>query len=201
MVGKGQMEPHNFDELLKQIAEEVREPFNKNLFENQSPDLFGTHEIRRWYLKESELDVADEAETVKEDATAKNVAGFIKKWLKMNPHLEGVHYSNIFEHYIYAVHEKPRRWLQDWLPDYFYKTTEGTNRLPANQEEEEAKTKGRLAGINRRIKRYVAYLTQGVRSPKKNVPKTLPWPSGFASASSPGYIRKGKPFLRRVDWI
>ena len=167
MVRRGQMEAHNFDELLNQVAEEVKEPVKKNLFENQDPNLWGTHEIGRWYLKDSELDVVDEAETVKEDNAARSVAGFMEKWLKMNRHKEGVHYSDIFEHYIYAVQDKPRRQLQDWLPDYFYKTTEGTYRLPANQEEEEAKARGRLAGINRRIKRYMAYLTQGVPVPEK----------------------------------
>lgn len=170
MVRRGQMEAHNFDELLRQVAEEVKEPVKKNLFENQEPDLFGTHEIGRWYLKESELDVVDEAETVKEDIASKSVAGFMEKWLKMNRHKEGVHYSDIFEHYIYSVQDKPRRQLQDWLPDYFYKTTEGTYRLPANDEEAEAKARGRVAGINRRIKRYVAYLTQGVPVPEKERP-------------------------------
>lgn len=170
MVRRGQMEAHNFDELLKQVAEEVKEPVKKNLFENQEPDLFGTHEVRRWYLKESELDVVDEAETAKEDKASKSVAGFIEKWLKMNRHKEGVHYSDIFEYYIYSIQDKPRRQLQEWLPDYFYKTTEGTYRLPANPEEEEAKARGRVAGINRRTKRYVAYLTQGVPVPEKERP-------------------------------
>ncbi len=197
MVRRGQMEAHNFDELLQQVADEVREPLKKNLFENQSPDLFGTHEIGRWYLKESEFDIADEAETVKEDSAAKSVAGFIEKWLKMHPHKDGVHYSDIFEHYIYAVQEKPRRQLQDWLPDYFYKTTEGTYRLPANQEEEDAKAKGRLAGINRRIKRYVAYLTQGVPVPEKERPGDATLAEWIRQCKLTGLYLEGKTIFEK----
>lgn len=197
MVRKGQMEAHNFDELLKQVAEEIKEPIKKNLFENQSPDLFGTHEIGRWYLKESELDVADEAETVKEDAAAKSVTGFIEKWLQKNPHKEGVHYSDIFEHFVYAVQERPRRQLQDWLPDYFYKTTEGTYRLPANQEEEDAKAKGRQAGINRRIKRYVAYLTQGVPVPEKERPGDATLAEWIRQCKLTGLYLQGKTLFEK----
>lgn len=197
MVRRGQMEAHNFDDLLQQVAEEVKEPIKKNLFENQSPDLFGTYEIGRWYLKESELDVADEAETVKEEAAAKSVTGFIKKWLQKNPHKEGVHYSDIFEHFVYAVQERPRRQLQDWLPDYFYKTTEGTYRLPANQEEEEAKAKGRQAGINRRIKRYVAYLTQGVPVPEKERPGDATLAEWIRQCKLTGLYLEGKTLFEK----
>ena len=197
MVRRGQMETHNFDELLKQVAEEVKEPIKKNLFENQDPNLFGTHEIGRWYLKESELDVIDEAETVKEDNAAKNVALFMEKWLKMNRHKEGVHYSNIFEHYIYSVQDKPRRQLQDWLPDYFYKTAEGTYRLPGNQEEEDAKARGRLAGINRRIKRYVAYLTQGVPVPEKERPGDATLAEWIRQCKLTGLYLEGKTLFEK----
>lgn len=197
MVRRGQMETHNFDELLQQVAEEIKEPFKKNLFENQDPDLFGTHEIGRWYLKETELDVVDEAETVKEDAAARSVAAFIENWLKKNPHKEGVHFSDIFEHYIYAVKDKPRRQLQDLLSDYFYKTTEGTYRLPANGEEEEAKAKGRLAGINRRIKRYVAYLTQGVPIPEKERPGDATLAEWIRQCKLTGLYLEGKTIFEK----
>jgi DNA modification methylase len=197
MVRRGQMEAHNFDQLLQQVAEEVKEPLRENLFVYKRADLFGTHEIGRWYLKESELDITDEAETVKEDAAAKSVAGFIAKWLKKNPHQEGVHYSDIFEHYIYAVNDKPRRQLQDWLPDYFYKTTDGTYRLPANKEEEEAKAKGRLAGINRRIKRYVAYLTQGVPVPEKQRPSDATLAEWIRQCKLTGLYAEGKTLFEK----
>ena len=170
MVRAGQMQAHNFDELLQQVAEEVREPVPKNLFEKQEPDLFGTHEIGRWYLKEKELDVYDEAETTREDSAAGKLEAFMEDWLKKNRHKEGVHYSDLFEHYLYSVKDRPRRLLQDWLPDYFYKTNEGTFRLPANDEEREAKARGRALGINRRIKRLVSYLEQGIPVPEKEYP-------------------------------
>ena len=111
MVRSGRMEAHNFEELLTQVAEQVRDT-----------------ELSRWYLKETEMAVVDAAESAKEDAAAKKVSKFIADWLKQHPADEGVHYSDLFEHYIYAVptKDKPRRQLQDWLLDYFYKTPEGT---------------------------------------------------------------------------
>ncbi|MBI4774972.1 MAG: hypothetical protein HY788_12475 [Deltaproteobacteria bacterium] len=47
MVRSGQMEAYDFDELLRQVADEVKTPVIKNLFEQKEPDLFGTHEVRR----------------------------------------------------------------------------------------------------------------------------------------------------------
>jgi hypothetical protein len=73
-----------------------------------------------------------------------------------------VHYSDIFEHFIYAVKDKPRRALVDWLLDYFYKTEEGTYRLPITEEENKIKKEGRAKGIARRIRHYIAHLEQGV---------------------------------------
>lgn len=167
MVRKGQMEAHNFDELLKQVADEVKKPIRKDLFEYEAPDLFGTHESSHWYLKEGDLVLEDESEITREDTAAKKLEQFMKKWLKDNPHREGVHYSDLFEHYIYAVKEKPRRQLIDWLPDYFYKTLEGTYRLPGSDEERIAKEEARNSGNNRRIKRYVSYLENGLPVPEK----------------------------------
>jgi DNA modification methylase len=122
MVRSGQMEAHDFDELLRQVAEEVRTPVMKNLFEPMEPDLFGTHEVGRWYLKETELEVADAAETAREDTAAYKLSAFIEGHLKKQSGDEGVHYSDLFEYYIFAVKDKPRRQLADFLPDYFYRT-------------------------------------------------------------------------------
>ena len=170
MVRRGQMEAHNFDELLKQVAEEVKKPVLKDLFEYEDPDLLGTHESSHWYLKEGDPVLEDESEIAREDAAAKKLEQFMEKWLKENPHREGVHYSDLFECYIYAVKEKPRRQLIDWLPDYFYKTLEGTYRLPASDEERSAKEEARHSGQNRRIKRYVSYLENGLPVPEKERP-------------------------------
>jgi len=161
MVRRGQMEAHDFDELLRTVAEEVKTPVKKDLFRNEEPNIFGTHEIGRWYLKETELVIADAAENAREDAAAEKIGAFIKGHLKNHPGDEGVHYSDLFEHYIYAVKDKPRRQLAEFLPDYFYKTEQGTWRLPASEEEELAKREARVKGLGRRVKRYIAQLEQG----------------------------------------
>jgi hypothetical protein len=188
MVRSGQMEAHNFDELLSQVAIESREPVKKDLFTNEDPDIFGTHEISRWYLKETELAITDTAETEKEEESARHIASFIVKQIKLihsdaaieksssmqgmsiSPDQIGIHYSDIFEHYIYAVKDKPRRQLSEWLLDYFYKTDDGTYRLPATEEEAAAKAEGRAKGTNRRVKRYLALLEQGAKIPDTELP-------------------------------
>ncbi len=149
MVRSGQMEAHDFSEILSQVANETR-------FEGEK-DQGG-----RWYLKETELVVADAAETAREDMAAEKIGAFIKEHLKKNLGDEGVHYSDLFENYIYAVKDKPRRQLADFLPDYFYKTDQGTWRLPASEEEDRAKREARVKGLGRRIKHYIAQLEQGV---------------------------------------
>jgi hypothetical protein len=159
MVRSGQMEAHNFDEILRQVADEVKQPIKKDLFENEDPNLFGTHEISHWYLKET-TDEADAAETAREDAAAESLTRFIKQ--AKEDYDEGVHYSDLFEHFIYAVKDKPRRQLADWLPDYFFKTESGTWRLPVSGEEEQIKAQGRQTGLIRKIKRYVSIIDAGL---------------------------------------
>jgi DNA modification methylase len=192
MVRRGQMEAHNFDELLKQLAEEVKKPVRKDLFEYENPDLFGTHESSHWYLKEEDPVWEDEPEIAREDAAAKKLEQFIKKWLKENPHREGVHYSDLFECYIYAVKEKPRRQLIDWLPDYFYKTLEGTYRLTASDEERSAKEEARHSGQNRRIKRYVSYLENGLPVPEKERPSDATLAEWIRTCKRSGMYARGK---------
>ena len=51
MVQAGKMEAHDFNALLRGVAEEVQEPVKENLFDNKEPDLFGSHISSRWYLK------------------------------------------------------------------------------------------------------------------------------------------------------
>ena len=148
MVRSGQMEAHDFSELLSQVADETRVEGEK--------DKGG-----RWYLKETELMVTDDAETAREDAAAKKLAEFITAYLKKHQGDEGVHYSDLFENYIYAVKDKPRRQLAEFLPDYFYKTDQGTWRLPASEEEKRVKSEARTKGLGRRVKRYIAQLEQG----------------------------------------
>ena len=142
------------------MAEEVRQPVKKDLFENKEPDLLGSHVISRWYLKET-ADQIDRAEQEKEDAAAERLDTFMLGDLKKNPEQEGVHYSDLFEQYL-PVADKPRRLLADWLPEYFFKTTEGTWRPPADDEERQQKAALRGAGTLRRMKRFANALIDGV---------------------------------------
>ena len=43
MVQSGKMEAHDFNALLRSVAEEVQEPVRENLFDYKEPDLFGSH--------------------------------------------------------------------------------------------------------------------------------------------------------------
>ncbi len=61
----------------------------KNLFEPADPDLFGTHEIRRWYLKETESG-AEESERALEETTANRIEALLIRettaaWRKSQP--------------------------------------------------------------------------------------------------------------------
>ncbi len=142
MVRSGQMEAHNFDALLRQVAEPASD------------------DQTLWFLQHGDETKIDAAESAKEEKAAQIISNYIAQWLRKHPEQEGVHYSDIFEHYLYAVKDKPRRQLNDWLQDYFYATSAGTYRLPATEEEQAVKAQGRLTGTNRRIKRYLAYIQQ-----------------------------------------
>lgn len=139
MVRKGEFERHDFDQLLRSVAEEVD---------------------GRWYLLET-ADQVDEAESAKEAAAAARLEAFMDEYLAERPEEPGVHYSDLFEQYL-PVQDKPRRLLADWLPEYFFKTPEGTWRLPANEEERAQKEALRTSGTLRRIKRFARALLEGV---------------------------------------
>ena len=192
MVRCGQMEVHDFDSILRTVAEEVKTPVMKNLFEKKEPDLFGTHGIARWYLKETELDIFDEAESAREEAVAQQIGAFIKKFMSENPGMEGVHYSDLFEHYIYTVKDKPRRQLIEILPDYFYKTEQGTWRLPCSEEEEEAKREARVKGLSRRVKRYLVQLEQGAAIPDSERPNDATLAEWIRHCKRAGLYEQGK---------
>ncbi len=192
MVQAGRMESHDFEGLLRQVADEVREPVKKNLFENKDPDLFGTHEISRWYLKETALSVKDEAESRKEDAAAKSLEAFMTGFLAENPGEEGVHYSDMFEHFLFSVHEKPRRSLADWLPDYFFKTESGTWRPPENDDERKLKREGRVQGLSRRIRRFLGFILQGMAVPEKERPSSQTLAEWIRHCKMSGRYEEGK---------
>lgn len=192
MVRNGQMEAHDFDEILRTVADEVKTPVMKNFFEEKDPDLFGTHEISRWYLKETELVIADAAENAREDAAAEKIGAFIGGFLKKNLGDEGVHYSDLFEHYIYAVKDKPRRQLAEFLPDYFYKTEQGIWRLPASEEEEKAKREARFKGLGRRVKRYLTQLELGAVIPDHERPSDGTLAEWIRHCKRSGLYEQGK---------
>ena len=161
------MEAHDFDVLLKSVADEVQQPVKEDLFRNKEPDLWGSHVQSRWYLKET-ADQVDHAEQAKEDAAAARLGKFIGEYLKKQPELEGVHYSDLFEQYL-PIHDKSRRLLADWLPEYFIKTQSGTWRLP-DKDEGQQLAKLREAGTLRRIKRFANALIDGVPVRDKDRP-------------------------------
>ncbi len=179
MVRSGQMEAHDFNELLAQVAEEAKLESGKN-------------GGGRWYLKETELVIADAAENAREDGAAEKIGVFIKGFLKKNLGDEGVHYSDLFEHYIYAVKDKPRRQLAEFLPDYFYKTEQGTWRLPASEEEEKAKREARVKGLGRRVKRYIAQLEQGAVIPDHERPNDATLAEWIRHCKRAGLYEQGK---------
>jgi DNA modification methylase len=174
LVRAGKMEPHDFDSILSGVAEKAEESGNK------------------WFLKESEETSIDTAETRKEDTSAEKIVSFIKNKIKENPELIGVHYSDLFEHYIYSVKDKPRRHLADWLIDYFYKTEEGTYRLPQSEEEERIKAEGRKRGTSRKIRRYITYIEHGLTIPERERPGSSTLASWIRHCKRSGLYEQGK---------
>jgi DNA modification methylase len=170
LVRSGQFERHDFDEVLRSVAEPVREARMHNLFEKEQPNLFGTHEVVRWYLKAT-VDIVDEAESAKETSAARRLETFMARYLAENPEETGVHYSDLFEQYL-PIKDKPRRLLQEWLPEYFFKTTEGTWRPPANESERIELAALRSSGLLRRVKRFGNALLEGVPPHDRDRPES-----------------------------
>jgi hypothetical protein len=167
LVRKGRMEAFDFGALLAEVAEPVTEAVKKDLFQNKDPDLFGGHQAKRWYLKES-ADTVDAAESAKEEACAGKLEAFMREHLKKHSHLQGVHYSDLFEHVL--TMDRPRREMAEWLWDWFYKTDDGTWRPPETDEEKEEKRKQRATGVLRKIKGYAKLLDEGAPIPARLQP-------------------------------
>lgn len=150
MVRQGRFERHNFDALLRTVAEPVE---------------------GRWYLLET-ADQVDAAESAKEDAAADYLTTSMNHFLAENPAQSGVHYSDPFEQYL-PLKDKPRRLLQGWLPEYFYRTVDGGWRPPVNAEEQTQKAALRTSGTLRRIKRFTNALLEGVPPADRDRPESL----------------------------
>jgi len=161
MVRKGEFERHNFDELLHSVAEEVVTP------PSQGGEGGGAH----WYLLET-ADQVDEAESAREAAAAAQLEAFMQAYLEENPAEPGVHYSDLFEQYL-PVQDKPRRLLAEWLPEFFFKTPEGTWRPPASDEERVQKEALRTSGTLRRIKRFARALLEGTPPHERDRPANV----------------------------
>jgi hypothetical protein len=140
----------------------------KNLFEQKEADLFGSHEAVRWYLLDTAGQV-DEAEGKKEKAAAQRLETFMQRWLRKHPGESGVHYSDLFEQYL-PIGDKPRRLLQEWLPEFFFKTAEGTWRPAKDEEERQQKLGLRSTGVLRHIKRFANALSEGVPPGERDRP-------------------------------
>lgn len=172
MVRAGQMQKHNFDALLLAVAEPVLETLSRANSIMYMLSHSGIHGAMRWYLRETEMEAFDTAETAREDAAAASVEAFIRHQMRAEPEMGGVDYSHIFEHFVHAVPhaEMPRRKLSEWLSDYFTRTTLGLWQLPATEEERQQKAAGRVAGLGRRVRRYLALLGSGTAIPERDQP-------------------------------
>ena len=78
MVRAGQMQAHDFDQLLGEVAEPSVEPVKKNLFEDEPPNLFGTHEEAHWHLRETEHG-GEESQHELEEAAAEKIEQFLAR--------------------------------------------------------------------------------------------------------------------------
>ncbi len=175
LVRRGQFERHNFDELLRSVAEEVVAPRSEG---SAPPSQGGAAGGSRWYLLETAGQV-DESEANKEAVAAQKLEAFMLAALPSpasgrgvgGEGDEGVHYSDLFEQYL-PVQEKPRRLLQDWLPEFFFKTPEGTWRPPAGEAERAQKAALRASGLLRRVKRFGNALLEGVPPHERDKPES-----------------------------
>jgi hypothetical protein len=183
MVSRSQMQAHDFGVVLRTVAE---------------PASINGSVAERWYLKDSELDIAENA---KEESAALTVSSFIEKYRNDHPEDEGVHYSDIFEHYIYSVKDKPRRALSDWLLDYFFITSEGTYRLPMTSEEEQFKKMGRIKGLNRKIKHLTAFIAHDITVPEDIRPDNTTLAEWILHSRRAGLYSEGKLLFERAGFV
>ena len=172
------MEAHDFDALLRSVAEEVQEPVKENLFDNKEPDLFGSHVSSRWYLKET-ADEVDTAEQEKEDAAAARLEKHMGAHLRKHPEDEGVHYSDLFEQYLPDRRQAEAAAGRLAARNTSSRRPSGTWRPPDNEQEREQKAALRADGhlaadqaVRQRPDRRRAGAGQG---PPRQRPDLLDW--------------------------
>jgi len=178
-VRRGRIEPHDFDALLSFVAERAEDS------------------TEQWFLKSEHEAEVQEGDAAAEEAAAAKIDHFVRSRLADFPELEGVHFSDIFSYYITAVKNKPRRSIQDWLLDFFYRTSEGLYRPPASVEEAQEKDRVRAAGTNRRIKRHLAYVQGGLSIPEKFRPTNESLVEWIRHCKRNGLYEPGKVLYER----
>ena len=99
----------------------------------------------------------------------------------------GIHYSDLFEHYL-PIKDKPRRLLQDLLPEFFFKTVDGTWRPPTTDEERQQKAALRSSGALRRIKRFTNALMDGVPPYERDKPENAVTLDGLDPSMPAGWF-------------
>ena len=86
---------------------------------------------------------------------------------------------------------------REWLVDYFYRTEDGTWRLPGSEEEKKLKAQTRAAGTNRGIRRFAAMLSSGVAIPLEKIPSTTTLADWIRHAKRTGLFEVGKLLYER----
>ena len=135
LVRQGDMERHDFDSILRQVAE--------------------ANEAGEWYLLEEDAEDLADSEAARADAAAEALEARIADHeTESTP--GAMEYSDILEWYLVEFRgDRPRRQLLEWLPEYFFQAPGGGYRNPASDEEREQKRMGRESGLNRRVRRYL----------------------------------------------
>jgi hypothetical protein len=173
LVGKGQMEPHDLNQILSEVGE--------------------SREDGRWFLKK-EFEEIGPSETEKEEKAAERIEKFMLKTMK-EKYLEAVPQSDILEFY-FSVPNKPRRRLWDFVDDFFWKTLEGY-RPSKDETEKQAKKLDRISGISRKLKRFAHQLTEGVSLPSEVIPDTPTLAGWIKHCRRSGFYQEGVILFER----
>lgn len=167
LVGKGQMEPHDLNQILNDVG-------------------YST-EDGRWFLKK-EFEEIEPSEMEKEEKAAERIENFMLKIMK-EKYLEAVPQSDILEFY-FSVPNKPRRRLWDFIDDFFWKTPEGYR--PCKDEiEKQAKQLDRVSGISRKLKRFAHQLAEEVSLPSEVMPDTPTLAGWIKHCRRSGFYQEG----------
>ena len=178
LIRRGEMERHDFDQLLRLYAEPAGDDPN------------------RWYSKSEDIDAS---EAVKEEETAAKLAPILKKYLKEHPEEDGIRYSDLFEAYLYAVpsDEKPKRELREFILDFRVRTPDGAYRPPADEQERDLLAQARKTGANRRIRRFLKHIDAGVVIPADLQPNDATLAEWVRHCKRAGLYEQGKLLYER----